>query len=43
MADGRFRLDDFEVYNIAREFRKRVRRINGYIAYLKKSKQGGEE
>ena len=24
MENGRFRLDDFELYNIAREFRKRV-------------------
>ncbi len=24
MEDGRFRLDDFELYNVAREFRKRV-------------------
>ncbi len=24
MADGRFRLDDFELYKFAREFRKRV-------------------
>ena len=24
MADARFRLDDFELYNIARQFRKRV-------------------
>ena len=27
MEDGRFRLDDFELYNSAREFRKRVYRL----------------
>jgi len=27
MEDGRFRLDDFELYQLAREFRKRVYRL----------------
>jgi four helix bundle protein len=27
MEEGRFRLDDFELYKIAREFRKRVYRL----------------
>ena len=27
MEDGRFRLDDFELYKVAREFRKRVYRL----------------
>jgi four helix bundle protein len=27
MEDGRFRLDDFELYKIARDFRKRVYRL----------------
>ena len=27
MEDGRFKLDDFELYKIAREFRKRVYRL----------------
>lgn len=36
MDDGRFRLDDFELYRVAREFRKRVYRL---IAQLPRSER----